>query len=543
MSATTVLAHSVRIARTEWRCHRRDAGQSRLHRGLLVGLRLAVAAALGAAGRSIGRDLAAGQSIPVPELWLAGVVAFTWAVWRSATLTHERFSRLNPDMLLTAVPARAPALGLLGFVSARLAASLAVPTLGVAGGLALGLRSPLVALTVIIAIAGMAALAVAVGVTGRLATQLVGTRLARGRFYRDLFVLFGWAAILSVVAVFRSTLVSALPVLAGVGSLSGTWIVDLALLGAGERAGIEARRGLAVFGLLLPSLVLFAGGTTVLTRRLWEAEPTGSDGTHGSHPLVDGGRLDRVLAGTVSQPVRTVARERWLVERRAPRGVLNMAYVLLFVGVIGFPVVGIVGVPLLLLVAFAIAMAVGVAFGSDPIGVEYRVLPMLFTTIRGQQFVSGLLLAALVVGAPTVTAVVVPIGLLSSATLLETLAVALSGVAICACTVAVGVALGMGVDHDGLAPVPSFFTDVPAYAERGWAPFRRLALLFAVVSVAGLPAFLGTMPVVSDSGAGIGAPAAAVRIGSLLLTTLVAVAIASGAVRIAVRRYQRYQLT
>ncbi len=123
-----------------------------------------------------------------------------------------------------------------------------MPTLGVAGGLALGLRSPTVALTVIIAIAGMAALAAAVGVTGRLATQLVGTRLARGRFYRDLFVLFGWAAILSVVAVFRSTLVSALPVLAGVGSLSGAWIVDLALLGAGERAGIEARRGLAVLG-------------------------------------------------------------------------------------------------------------------------------------------------------------------------------------------------------------------------------------------------------------------------------------------------------
>ncbi|QCS42983.1 hypothetical protein [Natrinema versiforme] len=542
-SARRLVDHGVDIARMEWRCYRREAGWSRARRWLLVGVGLAISIALGVAAHSVARDLALGRPLPAHELWIAGLFAFVWPVWRSATLTHDRFSRLEPEMLLTTVTARAAGLGLLGFVFAWITVSLVAPTLAVACGIALGLRSPAVALTVVVAVAGTTALSVVVGVAGRLAVQFVGTRLSSGRFYRDLFALFGWAVILGVALVFRDAVAAAVPALAGFGSLSGTWFVDLALLGAGDRAGIEARHGLAALGLLVPAVALLAGATTVLVRRLWEAEPVGSGGTGGSHPLVREGRLDRLLENRISRPVRTVARERWLVERRAPRGLLNTAYVLVFVSVIVLPVFGIVGVPLLVLVAASLGLAAGVAFGSDPVAVAYRVFPMLLTTVGGRQFVAGLVLAAVVAGVPAVAIVVVPIGLFSSATLLESLAVVLLGVAVCACATTVAAAIGLGVDREALAPVPAFFTDIPTYAERGWEPFYRLAIVFGVVSVAGLPAALGNVSAVYEGGVGIGVPATAVRVGSLLLSALIAVAISSVAYRIAVRRYRQYRTT
>ncbi|WP_135534176.1 hypothetical protein [Halostella pelagica] len=536
--------HSARVARTELTRHQREFDGRWFGRRVRSGLLLCVGVLLGAFAYRLGRDLATGQTALPAGLWTAVTALFVWMVWRSSSLTHARFERLNADLLLTTVPARTVTSGLLLFGYARLITVLALPALGIAVGTALGLRSPMVALTVVAAVASLTALAVAVGTAGRLAAHLVGLRIVRLGFYKDLFTVFGWTILLVVFIIFQDTLATVVPAIAVSELRPAAWVIDLALSGASHQAGVAVRRGLSALGVVLLSVPLLAGVTTVLARRIWEADPASSTEDRGSHSLVDDWWLERFLGERVSRPVRTVARGRLLVERRVPRGVLNTGYVLVFAALVLFPAVAIVGGAntMLLLVAFSLGLAGGVAFGTDPIGVKYRVLPALLTTVGGRQFVDGLVLAALVAGVPVVTVVVLPLGVVGPVGVVEAVLMVLVGVAVCACSAAVCVAVGMGVDRTEFVPIPFFFTDVPVYAEIGSAPFLRLGGIFVVVLIAALPGFLGNIPSVYGGASALGVPAVAVRTGSLCLTVLVAVGLSVFARRIAVRRYREYRI-
>jgi hypothetical protein len=234
----------------------------------------------------------------------------------------------------------------------------------------------------------------------------------------------------------------------------------------------------------------------------------------------------------------TVARERWLMERRVPRGLLSTGYALLFIGAVGFPLVALLGGRTTLLVYFAVALGLvtGIAFGSDPIGTEYRALPMLFTSVTGQQFVSGLLLAATVVGAPIVALAIVPLGIVGSVGAARTVLIALLGSVICPCTASVATMVGLGVERVEYAPVPFFFTDT------GIVAFLRHGLVLTIGVLASLPAFVGTAPLLSERIAALGVPIAGIQIGSVLLALLLAVATTRAAVRVAVQRFREYQL-
>lgn len=231
------------------------------------------------------------------------------------------------------------------------------------------------------------------------------------------------------------------------------------------------------------------------------------------------------------------------MERRVPRGLLSTGYVVLFVGVISFPALLFGGANgLLLLIAVSLGLATGIAFGSDPIGTEYRILPMLFTTVGGRQFVGGLLLAATVVGAPLVTVVIIPLGLVRVVGAIQTVFIAVAGVAVCTCTASVALAVGLRVERYDYAPISIFFTDVPVFAELGVKPFLRLGWIFVVVSLAILPGYLGNSPPVYERIAAFGVPAVGVQIGSLLLTLLLVVAVTRTAFKIAVQRFRDYQI-
>lgn len=219
-----------------------------------------------------------------------------------------------------------------------------------------------------------------------------------------------------------------------------------------------------------------------------------------------------------------------------------MGYVLLFVGVVVFPAFGLIGAPGLLLVTFGLGLVAGFAFGTDPIGVEYRGLPMVLTAISGRQFVRGILVAALGVGIPLITVVILPLGLLSPASHLETIALVCFGIAICACTASVAVAAGMDVERSRLVPVPFFFTDVPVYAEIGSAAFRRMGRTFGILSLVALPAVFGNTVVVYEGIATAGVPVLAVRLSALLVSILVAGWVSRAACRIAMRRFRTYRL-
>lgn len=536
---------SARIARIEWRRRRREVapGTQRTRRRVLLIVTIALAAVFGAAARSAGASIAASGSIPVDLLGIGAILLFGVLAVRSSKVTHSRFEGLEPDFLLTTVPTRVPALGLLVFVFARIGVFLLGPAVGVAIGTAIGLQSPLIALTMLVAITGIAALAIGVGVAGRLVAQLVGRRLTRGSFYRDMIALFGWVPIFVAWLVLDSISVPVASLLERFDSLPITWVVDLAFLGA-TGLDVNSQRALGAIGILTLAVPFLVGATAVLVNRLWEREPSGSTGPHGSQSLVKAGWLEKLLGDYVSRPALTVARERWLMERRSPNGVLSIAYVIFFIGVIILPVFSIVGTSFSLVLVLALGLMTGSAFGSNPIGSKYRVLPMLLTTLGGRQFVVGFIVAALIPGVPIVTAVVFPLGLLSSASAIETVALAIVGVALCACATTVNLAVEMGVDRDRFSPVSGFFTTAPVYTEYGSSAFIRMAYIFGIVTVTVVPALLGNSPRVYESTIVLqtGMPTDVVRLGSFFLTILVATVVSKIAFRIAVQRYQKYQL-
>lgn len=196
------------------------------------------------------------------------------------------------------------------------------------------------------------------------------------------------------------------------GALPLAWFVDLALVGGFNFAFGSVGNALGALGLLAPTIPVLGAGATVFARRVWENEPVSSTRSSGSHSLIKTGVVERLVGERIPRAMYTVARERWLKERRVPQGLMSMGYALLFMGFIGFPLVALAGGTTGLLVFFAVTLAlmVGVAFGSDPIGTEYRALPMLFTTVSGRQFVGGLLLATTVVGVPLIAIVIIPLG-------------------------------------------------------------------------------------------------------------------------------------
>jgi len=146
------------------------------------------------------------------------------------------------------------------------------------------------------------------------------------------------------------------------------------------------------------------------------------------------------------------------MERRVPRGVLSTGYVLVVMGLVGFPAVLFVGETITLLVLFAVTVGLvaGIAFGSDPIGTEYRTLPMILTSASSRQFVNGGLLAAATVGIPLVAVIIVPLGIIGPMGLAQTILTTFIGWAVCVCTAAVALAVGLDVEHDEFVPLPFF---------------------------------------------------------------------------------------
>ncbi|WP_114575979.1 hypothetical protein [Saliphagus sp. LR7] len=525
------------IARGEWVLHRRERGGV-ARRGLAFAV-FVVGAALGWGAYGIGREVAGGESVPFGVLGIAAAATMAWVAWRSSRLTRDSFEGLNPEFLLTTVPARIPALGLLVVVYARVATVLAVPTVAIGVGGAVGLRTPALALTVVLAVAAATAAAVGVGVSVRLVASLAASRLSRGRTYRDLVVLFGWVPL--VVGWFLLIETVERVSIAWLAAAPTRGVADLALLGAAGRTGADPASGLAALAVFASGAALSVGTTTFLARRIWEGEPAGRAPKTGSHPLLEPGWVERLTGERIPRPVRTVARKRWLVERRTARGLLYAGQVVGFSGIVLFPA-GILagGVPLFVLVVHSLGLAVGIAFGSDPIGIEYRGLQMMLTTVGGRAFVGGFLLAALAPAAVIVPAVVLPLGAVSTATAGETLSFVLFGIAVCGSTATLALAVGLGVERSAFVPHPGFFTDAPWYIEIGWEQFGRLGVVLVAATLSALPAFVGTHPVVYEYLAGAGLSVPTTRSVSLLLGALVAVGVTRLASVIAIDRYEGY---
>lgn len=550
MNVPTWFQHSAQIARTEWTRKQRRLDHSRGWRILVFVTMLSVAVGIGSSAYGFGTALYGGQlTVPLDMLRTATTMGSFMLLIMFEQRASIYISHIDRDNHLTTVPVHEVVLGVLLIVFR----SVAVPlSLGVAGGVigfAIGAQSPLSVLTLVITVSSLLTLTTLLGVALCLLVELITTRSPRfNRYKTGLGVIaVGLGIILFVVV--NSGLLSSTLLSSWLSVGPATWFVDLGFVGTPvvQSDPVRSMGALAVFIGGSPALM---AGVTALASRVWRTEPVSIATYHRSRALIGEGVAERLFAGHVSRPVLTVARKRWLQERRVPFGLTMLTWPAFFLPAVIVPILAAGAVPGISLVLFAFigATGTGFAFGFSPIETEYSSLPITLTTLSGEQFIRGEILAGNVIGAPVTAVGTVLLALGSPLSILETLLIALGSVALCVCGSTLAVAIGMNVSYHNLFPIPLPFTSATIYTEIGRASFIRMGAMVGLLGLVCLPVFGGylfsfvSFFVPATPGLGIQLPIAVVRVGTLLLTTGLAVIGSIVAYRRAVRRYDQYTL-
>ncbi len=537
--------HSIQIARIERTRRRRQFDHSTAWRAVFALVLVALSIASGVSAYGIGRGLDRGELILPLGVMRATITAIVLislvVVARRATV---RFERVDFDHLLTTVPARDVVLGVAGFLYGRYAVLFALPTVSLAVGFALGVHAPSSALTIVVTISMLLAFIVVASVTLSLVGAYLEIRSPHFRRYRTIIV---YGPLVLVWVVVAGSLVPTPRLVAWVQLVPLAWVVDLALLGVpGSHAGVG--RSVAALCLLAGGLPILVVTASALGERVWGAEGTSETSIHRSRSLVGDGLPERVFTGRVSRPVLTVARKRWVQERRIPRAFWWLIGSLTIIG----SGVGIahttIGVPAVtpLLIAFASAAGSGLGFGEDVLAAEYPSLPMTLTTVAGRDFIRGTLLAGSGLGVPLTTVLTVAVGVVSPVGVLELLLVTIVGVLLCGCSVTVGTALGMRFAYTEflLLPIKFPLSSVRrVYGRMGRAPMLSAGAAVGVIGLVSLPAFMSYLPAVADPLATtLGMTPIIVRLGALVVTMVLSVSVSVLAYRRAVSRFNEYSL-
>lgn len=544
MNTRIVLQHGLRIARVERTRTRRQLGRSSALRAVIVVGVLAFSIVAGFRAYTVGVALRTeGAALPVGVLRVATAVGFLGVLVGVSQRTSRIRERLDTDHLLTTVPAREVVVGIVLAVSSRFALRMSLVTLGVAIGFAIGAQSLPSVVTIVFAVCGFVVFTALCGVALSFGIELLTTRSVRFRRYKNALIATVFFLLVFLLP-FGDALIAVESVTAWVAVAPTAWFVDLGVLGASV-GHASLLRGVGALGILVVGIPSLTVVTTALATRVWETEPVSATMIHRSRSLIGDGLAEQVFATRVSRPVLTVARKRWLQERRLPRGLFSVSFlvVVLLPGVF-LPALAageVPGISLLLLVV-TISVGVGLAVGLEPIGTEYSSLPMTLTTISGTQFVRGELLAGLSLGASVLLVGTFLLGVGSPLGVLETMLIVVAGIGVCTCSVVLSAAVGMGVAYRDLAPAPLPFTSATIYAEIGWASFVRLSVVLVLLGVVCLPAVAGYSVAFFEPGTVLGIPIAIVRVGSLLLTAMLSVGVSIVAYRRAVRLYDQYTL-
>lgn len=540
------LRHSIQIARIERIRRHRQFDRSTTWR---IGFALAVVAlsiAVGTSAYGIGRGLSRGELTLPLDIIRAATTPL--AIVALIVITHRasvRFERVDLDHLLTTVPARDVVLGVASFLFSQYAISLALPVISLAVGFGLGVHAPISILSIVLTVAALLALVVVASVTLSLTDEYLALRSPRFRRYRPIIV---YGPLVLVWLGLTSSAAQIDRLVAWLHLVPLAWVVDVMLLSV---PGIHADVGRSVGAICLlggglPTLTVAA---TALGERVWGSDEVSSATIHRSRSLVGTGLAERLFAGWVSRPVLTVARKRWVQERRVPRAIMMIAALLLSIGSgIGVYALSPAGTPAVtpLLIAFACATGVGLGFGEYILAAEYPSLPMTVTTASGSHVIRGTMLAGLAVGVPLTILPTVAIGIVSPIGALELLLVTIAGVLLCGCSIAVATALGMRVAYTEflLLPVKLPLASVRrVYGRMGKAPFLSAGRAIGVVGLVSLPAFMSYLSVVTTPLATtFGTTPATVRIAALVVTMILAVVVSMLSYRRAVIRFNEYTL-
>jgi hypothetical protein len=472
-------SHATRIARVEVRRSVR-AVRSTNSKTIAFGIALLFWVALPTVGGGflayrLGRSLPTVPfEFPLLEL-VRGGTAVGWvgiAVLAAARSAGGKSEIDSPAGILTTVPARDAALGLLLAEYARMAMVTAIPAFTIATALAVGSGAitPLVAVPATAAI--LLAVALSIGFPVGVGVKWVTLRspwLARHKTAL-LVVAFG-LYFLAVTSQAFNDVVAFLQ--RALRDTPLAWFGDAALLGLPgvEAVPLHALGAAALAAVLLPA---FAAVGIRSATALWYADraqaeeddeddgeqampTTSARGTGGSETLGGGtpapasarqasaGLGERALSafgGSLARPTRTVTLAAWRRAKRAPIRLLYVAYPLFFLYA---PLRSAFesGVPPTLpaMVALYGAWAVG-AMVLNPLGDEGSVLPAtLLSGVSGRQFVVGHVLSATLVGVPVVTATVALAGVLSPLEPVRWISLTL----VSALLVVVGAVLAVGV--------------------------------------------------------------------------------------------------
>jgi ABC-2 type transport system permease protein len=536
------LSHGARIARTAWlRERRRSRSTTVVAAGLLV---LVAAGAM--AGYAASGAFSSGEPVVrVPAVRALGVVVPAVAAVAAARRLAAVVEAIRTDLLLTTVPPADVAVGATLYACSRALVPVATPVLAAVVGVAVGARSVATLALGAVAVVGVAALGSLVGVVVRFAVLLAAVRSPRVRRYGNVARVVVLALAFVGVPVVAPAVASSVPLAAWASATPFAWSVDLALVAApGLQAGGD--RAVAAVVLVAVGTPVAAAAAVAVGVRALSADRVDAGGTDTDSGLAPGGPAARLLGARVSRPTLAVARKRWLQERRVPRVLLAVGYLLLLAPVVYLPVLVSGTVPGVSLVAFAWLCAVGVAlpFGLQLLGAEYQALPATLASAPAPHYVRGGLLSGGAVGVPAAVAGVVGLGAVSPLPRAEVALLALAGVALVVCAVTLGVALGFRVPYFGIRRLPVPFVDVELYGTDGRRGFVNLGVVVAVVALVASPAFaLYAVAFVGGDLAGLaGANSIAVRAGSLVVTTALAAVVSAWAYRRAVQSFGEYRL-
>lgn len=541
------LRHSLQIARIENMRSQRQLGRSSSFRVLVAVVVIILAAGSGIAAYTFGTMIRDGQAtVPLRMLYLVAVGGPLALLIGFVQQTSNLTERIDTNHLLTTVSVHTVVLGVVSTAFYRIGIRLVPTVISVAVGFAAGTGSPAIAFTIPVAVVGLFALTALVGICLSFAVKLVATRSPLFRRYKNVLVVLAFVIMfIGWVVVSEDQVLAALGFIRDWISATPTaWFVDLGILGmAGSDANLLRSMG---------ALVLVVGGvpgflivTAGLAERMWTTEPISAKHLHRSRPLVGEGFAERLFAGRVSRPVLTVARKRWLQERRVPRAIMMPGYLLILLSGVYLPIFvagEVPGISLIVPVAIC-AAATGLAFGLAPIETEYSSLPMTLTSVTGEQFIRGTALTGVAISAPITAVVTLLLAVGSPLGVIETLLIAVVGVVLCVCSVILAAAIGMRVSYRDLLPAPLPFTSATIHAEIGTAGFIKMGKMLGLLGFVCLPAMGGYLFAFLGPGTGpVAVPITLIRIGSLGLTALLAVGLSILTYRRAVRRFDRYTL-
>ncbi|WP_227352880.1 hypothetical protein [Haladaptatus salinisoli] len=469
------------------------------------------------------------------------------AVGKTARIDHE-------TGILTTVPARDVVGGLLLAEFARVSSVAAVPLLALSATWAVVLGSPVPFVAIVSAAAALLVLALLVG---HLLGVLFKMAFARSKLLaRYKTLVFAAIFVAYFAAIMSNALGSAMVELGRhLQDAPTAWFGDVLVAGfpAAEPSPLRMLGALALFLVAVPVLLLL---DVRAATRLWygDAVKPGSGKrpkTDRSKERADDGFLsgDGPLAGVASRPTRSVTANVWRRTKRAPIRLIYAVYpVFFFTGFLqevvssgeipsGFPVI----------VALYGAWVVG-ATALNPLGDEGAMLPVTLTsTLRGEQFVRGHVLAATLVTLPLVVVATAVSGALSplepDVWLALTAASALLGVA--------GAVVAVGVG-----------TVFPRFGEVRVTRSRRVVVpsktAFVVYTVALLAGFVGAAVAAVPEGASLVSnaitfwstllwrpveiPTMALRVVGGAVAVLLGVVTPPVAYRYAARRFESYVL-